>query len=48
MTGVTVIPQPYLLFLGAVREPTYAKTASGLRDWAAEKFLGSIRLRNLP
>ncbi|HZD52044.1 MAG TPA: hypothetical protein VE175_03285 [Woeseiaceae bacterium] len=28
------LPAPYLLFLGDVTEPDYAKTAFGLRDWA--------------
>lgn len=30
---VEPLPQPYLLFLGDVAEPAYAKTAFGLRDW---------------
>lgn len=34
------LPHPYLLFLGDVTEPGYAKTAFGLRDWAAEKCIG--------
>ncbi len=34
------LPQPYLLFLGAETEPGYAKTAFGLRDWAAEQCVG--------
>ena len=34
------IPQPYLLFLGDVAEPAFAKTAFGLRDWAPERCLG--------
>jgi uncharacterized NAD-dependent epimerase/dehydratase family protein len=34
------LPQPYLLFLGDVTEPTYAKTAFGLRDWARERCVG--------
>ena len=33
---MTNLPQPYLLFLGDTTEPSYAKTAFGLRDWAAE------------
>jgi hypothetical protein len=28
------LPSPYLLFLGDVTEPLFAKTAYGLRDWA--------------
>jgi uncharacterized NAD-dependent epimerase/dehydratase family protein len=34
------LPQPYLLFLGDVTEPTFAKTAFGLRDWARERCIG--------
>ncbi len=34
------LPQPYLLFLGDTTEPGYAKTAFGLRDWAAERCIG--------
>ena len=34
------LPSPYLLFLGDTTEPAYAKTAYGLRDWAAEKCVG--------
>lgn len=30
------LPTPYLLFLGDVTEPGYAKTAFALRDWAPE------------
>lgn len=36
------LPQPYLLFLGDVAEPAYAKTAFGLRDWAREKCVGEF------
>ncbi|PKP69849.1 MAG: DUF1611 domain-containing protein [Alphaproteobacteria bacterium HGW-Alphaproteobacteria-5] len=39
-----VLPQPYLLFLGDIEEPAYAKTALGLRDWAPEKCVGELRL----
>lgn len=39
-----MLPQPYLLFLGDVRDPGYAKTAFGLRDWAPERCLGEFRL----
>ncbi len=38
------LPSPYLLFLGDVREPSYAKTAFGLKDWAADKCVGEIAL----
>src|ERR1700727_2043609 len=34
------LPSPYLLFLGDTTEPSYAKTAFGLRDWAAECCVG--------
>ncbi|HEX7115182.1 MAG TPA: DUF1611 domain-containing protein [Steroidobacter sp.] len=36
------LPQPYLLFLGDVTEPGYAKTAFGLRDWAPERCVGEL------
>lgn len=36
------LPQPYLLFLGDVTEPGYAKTAFGLRDWARERCVGEL------
>jgi uncharacterized NAD-dependent epimerase/dehydratase family protein len=38
------LPQPYLLFLGDARDPTDAKTAFGLRDWAAERCIGECSL----
>lgn len=34
------LPQGYLLFLGDVSEPAFAKTAFGLRDWAGERCVG--------
>jgi uncharacterized NAD-dependent epimerase/dehydratase family protein len=34
----------YLLFLGDTTEPGYAKTAFGLRDWAAERCVGELAL----
>jgi uncharacterized NAD-dependent epimerase/dehydratase family protein len=34
------LPQPYLLFLGDITEPEYAKTAFGLRDWARDRCVG--------
>ena len=37
---VESLPQPYLLFLGDTTEPGYAKTAFGLRDWAADRCVG--------
>jgi uncharacterized NAD-dependent epimerase/dehydratase family protein len=37
---VLELPQPYLLFLGDTTEKGYAKTAFGLRDWAADRCVG--------
>jgi uncharacterized NAD-dependent epimerase/dehydratase family protein len=37
---MTSLPSPYLLFLGDVTEPSYAKTAFGLRDWARDLCIG--------
>ncbi|MBO9711622.1 DUF1611 domain-containing protein [Sphingomonas sp.] len=39
-----LLPSPYLLFLGDVTEPGYAKTAFGLRDWAGERCIGEYAL----
>jgi uncharacterized NAD-dependent epimerase/dehydratase family protein len=39
---VITLPSPYLLFLGDVTDPTYAKTAFGLRDWAPERCVGEL------
>ena len=36
------LPQPSLLFLGDIKEPSYAKTAFGLRDWAADSCVGEF------
>ena len=36
------LPSPYLLFLGSTRDPSYAKTALGLRDWAPHLCLGEF------
>ena len=38
------LPQPYLLFLGDIVEPGFAKTAFGLRDWAGERCIGEYAL----
>jgi len=38
--GYLELPFPYLLFLGDTTQPQFAKTAYGLRDWAAEKCVG--------
>lgn len=43
-----VLPQPYLLFLGDIHEPGYAKTAYGLRDWARERCVGEWALPGCP
>jgi uncharacterized NAD-dependent epimerase/dehydratase family protein len=36
------LPAPYLLFLGDTTEPSYAKTAFGLRDWARDLCVGEF------
>src|SRR5688572_16454323 len=41
---VVALPAPYLLFLGDVTEPGYAKTAFGLRDWARDLCVGEYSL----
>jgi uncharacterized NAD-dependent epimerase/dehydratase family protein len=41
MTG---LPQPYLLFVGDVAEPGFAKTALGLRDWAGDVCVGELAI----
>lgn len=43
-SGVVDLPTPYLLFLGDVVEPAFAKTAFGLRDWARDKCVGEWAL----
>src|SRR5258708_20293496 len=40
MSQVLDLPHPYLLFLGDTTEAGYAKTAFGLRDWAADRCVG--------
>jgi uncharacterized NAD-dependent epimerase/dehydratase family protein len=40
MSEVMDLPHPYLLFLGDTMEMGYAKTAFGLRDWAADRCVG--------
>ena len=37
---MNALPQPYLLFIGDTVRREYAKTAFGLRDWAADKCVG--------
>jgi uncharacterized NAD-dependent epimerase/dehydratase family protein len=39
-----VLPQPYLLFLGDSTELGFAKTASGLVDWAPDRCVGEYGL----
>ncbi len=41
---VAMLPAPYLLFLGDTTEPGFAKTAFGLRDWAADRCVGEYAL----
>lgn len=38
------LPTPYLLFLGDVTEPGFAKTALGLKDWAPALCVGEFAL----
>jgi uncharacterized NAD-dependent epimerase/dehydratase family protein len=40
ISGVMDLPSPYLLFLGDTTVKGFAKTAFGLRDWAAERCVG--------
>jgi uncharacterized NAD-dependent epimerase/dehydratase family protein len=40
MATILNLPRPYLLFLGDTTEPSYAKTAFGLRDWARDQCIG--------
>ncbi|MEP6885924.1 MAG: DUF1611 domain-containing protein [Gammaproteobacteria bacterium] len=40
ISGVVDLPSPYLLFLGDTTIKGFAKTAFGLRDWAAERCVG--------
>ncbi len=44
MGAVHVLAAPYLLFLGDATERGFAKTALGLRDWAADKCLAEHAL----
>ncbi len=41
---LTKIGRPYLLFLGDITEPRFAKTAFGLRDWARDACVGELAL----
>ena len=42
--GQIEIPKPYLIFMGDVTTPMYAKTGAGLRDWAPTDCIGQVRL----
>lgn len=41
----SVIPSPYLLYLGAATDPLAIKTARGVAYWRPEKCIGERRLR---
>ncbi len=43
-SDAAALPRPYLLFLGDCTEPSFAKTAFGLRDWASEHCVGELAL----
>jgi uncharacterized NAD-dependent epimerase/dehydratase family protein len=36
------LPQPYLVYVGDIADPVYAKTAFGIRDWARDKCVGEF------
>ena len=40
---LTTIRKPYLVFLGDVKVPAFAKTAFGVRDWLPEETIGQWR-----
>lgn len=42
------LPRPYLLFLGAERDRSYAKTAFGLKDWAPDDCVGEYAYGDSP
>jgi uncharacterized NAD-dependent epimerase/dehydratase family protein len=42
--SVIDLPQRCLIFLGEITDPSTAKTAFGLRDWAAERCIGEYSL----
>jgi uncharacterized NAD-dependent epimerase/dehydratase family protein len=42
---ITSLPKPYLLFLGNETREPFAKTAFGLRDWAADLCVGEYALK---
>ncbi|WP_199554757.1 DUF1611 domain-containing protein [Sandaracinobacteroides hominis] len=39
---MTTLPTPYLLFMGDIAEPGFAKTAYGLHQWVPENCLGEL------
>jgi uncharacterized NAD-dependent epimerase/dehydratase family protein len=41
---VVKLRPPYLLFLGDIQDPLFAKTAFGLRDWRPKLVAGQLRL----
>lgn len=44
LAGSLNLPQPYLLFLGDVTEPSFAKTAFGLAHWASDRCVGELAI----
>ena len=42
LSSAPELPGPYLLFLGDIKDPGYAKTAFGLRDWARDRCVGEM------
>lgn len=44
MTNRIELRAPYLLFIGDMRDRTYAKTALGLVHWRRDKVVGQLRL----
>ncbi|TVQ48319.1 MAG: DUF1611 domain-containing protein [Gammaproteobacteria bacterium] len=48
MSGIIELPRPFLLFIGDVADPGYAKTALGLRDWTPEHCVGEWALPGNP
>ncbi len=48
MSGLMELPRPFLLFIGEVTDPGYAKTAFGLRDWTPEHCTGEWALPGNP
>lgn len=43
-SGGFAFPAPYLLFLGDTTEASYAKTAFGLAEWAADRCIGELAI----